>query len=93
MATLEVSLVAADRMVWEGQASMIRVRGSEGDLGIMAGHIPVLGVLVGGDIRIDTEDGSSNTVTIDSGFISVDHDRVTIVADNVDASSLDSAST
>lgn len=92
MATLDVSLVAADRMVWQGQASMVRVRGSEGDLGIMAGHTPVLGVLVGGDVRIDMEGGQSNTVSIDSGFLSVDHDRITIVADNVDASSLDSAS-
>lgn len=92
MATLDVSLVAADRMVWEGQASMVRVRGSEGELGIMAGHTPVLGVLVGGDIRIDAEGGSSNTVSIDSGFLSVDHNRVTIVADNVDASGLDSTS-
>ncbi|CAN5428128.1 hypothetical protein BH23ACT6_BH23ACT6_07370 [soil metagenome] len=91
MSQLNVSLVAADRTVWEGEASMVRVRGIEGDMGIMAGHTPLLGVLVDGEIRIDLEGGASNTVSIDSGFLSVDHDRVTIVADHVDASDLDVA--
>ena len=55
---------------------------------MLPGHTPILGVLVTGDIRIKTSGGSTETVTIDDGFLSVDHDRVVIVADNVDASRL-----
>ena len=87
MSQINVSLVAADRTVWEGEASMVSARGSEGDIGILPGHTPMLGVLVGGEVRIKGSSGSE-TVTIDHGFLSVDHDRVTIVADTVDASSL-----
>ncbi len=87
MSHINVSLVAADRIVWEGEASMVSVRGSEGDIGIMPGHTPMLGVLVGGDVRIKGS-GGDETVTIDHGFLSVDHNRVTIVADTVDASNL-----
>jgi len=91
MSELNVSLVAADRTVWEGEATMVRARGSEGELGIMPGHTPLLGVLVGGEVRIDSG-GSSETVTIDKGFLSVDHNRVTIVAEQVDASNMSNSS-
>lgn len=83
MSQLQVEVVAADRKVWAGEASMVSARSIEGDLGILPGHSPILGVLVSGEVRIHT-DGGDTTATIDSGFLSVDHDRLTIVADSVD---------
>ncbi len=87
MSPLSVEIVAADRKVWDGEATMVAARSIDGDLGILPGHTPVLGVLVAGDVRITTGSGSA-TASIDSGFLSVDHDRVTIVADRVDAEEL-----
>ncbi len=84
MATLEVHLVAADRLVYEGQATMVRARTFAGELGVMPGHQPLLGVLVDGEVKINAEDGVK-TAVIDGGFLSVDHDRVTIVAETVDS--------
>lgn len=92
MSALQVELVAADRKVWEGEARMVSARSTEGDLGILPGHAPLLGVLVEGEVRIDTGSGRE-TVTVDGGFLSVDHDRVTIVAEQVDASRLSSPGT
>jgi F-type H+-transporting ATPase subunit epsilon len=83
---LHVELVAADRKVWEGDAKQVSARTVEGELGILQGHTPLLGVLVSGDVRIVTMSGQVHAATIDSGFLSVDHDRVTIVAEAVDAS-------
>lgn len=87
MSALQVELVAADRKVWEGEASMVSARSIDGDLGILPGHTPVLSVLVEGEVRIQTG-GATETVTIDGGFLSVDEDRVVIVADRVEAESL-----
>lgn len=84
MSALQVELVAADRKVWSGEARMVRARSMEGELGILPGHTPFLGVLVSGDVIIHGTEGGSQTATIDSGFLSVEHDRVTIVADSVD---------
>lgn len=84
MSQLQVQLVAADRKVWSGEATMVRARSIDGELGILPGHTPVLGVLVSGDVTIHGVDGEQ-TASIDSGFLSVDHDRVTIVADSVGA--------
>ncbi|GAA4876416.1 ATP synthase F0F1 subunit epsilon [Serinicoccus chungangensis] len=87
MSALQVELVAADRKVWEGEASMVSARSIDGDLGILPGHTPVLAVLVEGDVTIHTG-GTPQAVTIDGGFLSVDEDKVVVVADRVDAGSL-----
>lgn len=86
MSQLHVELVAADRKVWEGEAKQVSARTVEGEMGILRGHTPLLGILVSGDVRIESTSGQIHTAAIDSGFLSVDHDRVTIVADAVDAS-------
>lgn len=87
MSTLAVELVAADRKVWEGEADMVVVRSIDGELGLMPGHTPLLAVLVEGEVRIKVG-GQTHSATIDSGFLSVDSDRVIIVAEAVDASQI-----
>jgi len=81
---LQVELVAADRLVWEGPAKLVRCRTVSGELGILPGHTPLLGLLVSGGIAIHGTEGPPQQATVDSGFLSVEHDRVTIVADTVD---------
>ncbi|MGL5908386.1 MAG: F0F1 ATP synthase subunit epsilon [Phycicoccus sp.] len=89
MMPLQVELVAADRKVWEGEASQVSARSVEGDLGILPGHQPLLCVLAEGEVRVGV-DGSWRSAAVDGGFLSVDHDRVTIVAESVDASGMGS---
>ena len=88
MGQLQVELVAADRKVWEGVAREVIARTVEGELGILPGHTPLLGILVSGEVRIESTSGQTHTATVDSGFLSVEHDRVTIVAEAVDASQI-----
>lgn len=78
--TLKVELVSADRMVWSGEASQVIARTTDGEIGILTGHAPLLGVLVDGEVRI-AGDGGPVSASVDGGFLSVDHDRVTIVAE------------
>ena len=88
MSSLKVEMVAADRKVWEGEAKFVRARSIAGELGIMPGHSPLLGILVEGEVTIESVDEGRQTVTVDGGFLSVDSNVVTIVAEHVDASSL-----
>ncbi len=78
---LQVELVSADRRVWSGEASIVVVRTVDGDLGILPGHAPVLAVLMAGDVKIEPVSGEVVTATVDGGFLSVEHDRVTLVSD------------
>lgn len=86
MAQLEVDLVAADRKVWSGAAKQVSAPAADGEIGILAGHTPLLSVLRDGTVRVTAVDGADVTVGISGGFLSVDSDAVTIV---VDASDLD----
>ncbi len=87
MAEMIVEIVSLEQAVWTGTARMVRVRTSEGDIGILPGHEAVAGLLRPGGFALDPLDGSRLEGTIDSGFVFVDSDRVTIVADNVELTS------
>ncbi len=78
---LEVTLVAADRRVWSGEAARVIARTVDGDIGILGGHAPLLAVLAAGEIRISPSSGEDVVATLDGGFLSVEHDRVTVVSD------------
>ena len=82
MASLNVSVVSADREVWSGEASQIVAKTVEGEIGILAGHEPMLAILAeGGKVRVTTAGGEKIAVDAEGGFLSVDHDNITIVAD------------
>jgi len=80
VATLEVTVVSATAEVWSGEAEMVVARTTEGEIGILAGHEPTLGVLAAGEVRITTKSGEKITATAEDGFLSVDNNQVTIVA-------------
>jgi F-type H+-transporting ATPase subunit epsilon len=77
---LTVSVVSADAEIWSGDAKQVVARTQVGQIGILAGHEPVLGILAEGEVRITTADGSVVTAKADDGFLSVQNDIVTIVA-------------
>lgn len=77
---LSVKVVSATSEVWTGEASQIVARTLEGEIGILSGHQPVLALLDRGEVRVTTTGGDKITVNAEGGFLSVDHDIVTIVA-------------
>lgn len=77
---LQVELVAADRTVWSGAASMVVAKTAEGDIGILRGHMPVLSLLVDGVVEITPLDGEKVFGAVDGGFLSVANDRVSILS-------------
>ncbi len=77
---LHVELVAADRTLWSGDASEVSVRTTEGDLGVLAGHAPLLAMLQPGVVRIDSE-GERIFAVVEDGFLSVADDRISILSE------------
>lgn len=85
-AELHVELVAADRSVWSGEATMVVARTTSGDIGIMAGHQPLLGVLEPGPVTIRTNDGGTVVAAVHSGFVSFADDKLSLLAEIVELS-------
>lgn len=83
VADLQVDLVAVDRAVWSGRATMVVARTVAGDIGILPGHAPLLAELKGGfAARIQQLDGSILGVAVHGGFLSVTGDGVSILAED-----------
>jgi F-type H+-transporting ATPase subunit epsilon len=80
MAALNVSVVSADREIWSGSASQVIAKTVEGEIGILSGHEPLLALLSQGEVRVTAADGEKVKVDAEGGFLSVDHDTITIVA-------------
>jgi F-type H+-transporting ATPase subunit epsilon len=81
---LEVALVAAERTVWQGQAKIVIARTTDGDVGILPGHAPLLGLLQGGTVQVRTVDDEYFVAAAPDGFISVANNRVSILAENAE---------
>lgn len=80
MADLQVSLVSADAEVWSGVAKQVVARTTEGEIGILGGHEPLLAILATGEVRLTLADGSVIKANAADGFLSVENNNVTIVA-------------
>jgi F-type H+-transporting ATPase subunit epsilon len=101
VAELEVALVAADREVWSGRASMVIAKTADGDVGVLPGHQPVMSVLKPSVATIKTlEDGAPGPVlkvALHGGFIAVDENKVSLLseaaelADQIDAARAEAA--
>jgi len=87
VATLQVELVAVERKIWSGEASMVIARTTEGELGVLPGHAPLLGQLAeGGVVTIRSDSGADVIVAAHGGFLSVTERGVSILAETAEIS-------
>lgn len=79
MSKVKVSVVTPDGPVYDGEAEMVSVKGTGGELGILPNHIPLVSPLTINPIRLMNE-GKTELVAVHGGFIEVRPDQVTILA-------------
>jgi F-type H+-transporting ATPase subunit epsilon len=83
---LQVELVAADRLVWSGEAKMVIARTTEGDVGVLPNHAPMLSLMVDGVVDVQTADGETWVAAVDAGFLSVANNRISILSEHAEMS-------
>ncbi len=79
---LQIELVAADRVVWSGQAAQIIARTVDGDVGVLPNHAPMLSLLVAGVVEITSPEGHVVFAAVEEGFLSVADNRVSILSED-----------
>jgi len=80
--TMQVELVSVERAIWSGEATAVYARTTEGEIGILPGHSPLLGALAPGWlVRIQQADGVEQRVAVHGGFLSVRGDGVSVLAE------------
>jgi F-type H+-transporting ATPase subunit epsilon len=85
VADMAVELVAPDRLLWTGQAKFVFARTTEGEIGILPRHVPLVAELIEGEmVRIDTVDGEEIHAAVHGGFLSVTDRGVSILAEGAE---------
>src|SRR3989442_6072368 len=81
--TLHVEVVTAERQIYSGEADMVIAKGSEGYLGILPRHAPLLTTLAVGEMRIKLG-GAQEPLVVAGGFLEVRSNVVTVLADTAE---------
>jgi len=85
MSTMHVELVSIERAIWSGEATAVFGRTTEGELGVLPGHTPLLDALEPGyPVRIVQEGGEELRVAVHGGFLSVHRDGVSVLAEQAE---------
>jgi F-type H+-transporting ATPase subunit epsilon len=80
MASFHFDLVAPEKLLFAGEVAQVDLPGSEGDLGVLAGHAPLVTALRPGIIVVFREAGDLRVV-VNGGFAEVGPAGLTVLAD------------
>ena len=84
MATFQLELVTPDRVLLSAPVRSVRAPGIEGSFGVLAGHAPLMTALTVGLIKVEHENGDLEHIATSGGFMEVNRDKVTILADSAE---------
>jgi F-type H+-transporting ATPase subunit epsilon len=79
--TIHVDIVSAEGELFSGAATAVFAPASQGDLGILPHHAPLLSLLKAGEVRVQTPDGAEQHFFVGGGALEVQPTKVTILAD------------
>ena len=81
MATLTVSVISPERVLFEGAAKSIVAPAFDGEVGIMPQHAPMMTLLGKGTLRVESVEGGTQRFAVDGGFLQVAEDHVRVVTE------------
>ncbi|CAG21859.1 F0F1 ATP synthase subunit epsilon [Photobacterium profundum] len=79
--TFHLDVVSAEKKLFSGRAESVQVSGSEGELGIHAGHTPLLTAITPGMVRIIKQHGEEEIIYLSGGMLEVQPSTVTVLTD------------
>lgn len=79
--TFDLQIISPTRVFFDGKVTMVEMKTTEGEIGVLAGHIPLTAILQPGVMRIKQEDGTKEAALHD-GFVEIRKDRITILAES-----------
>lgn len=80
MATTQVELVAPSRTMYSGEAEMVVCRSAGGEIAFLANHMPYLGTVQPGVVRVVQESGEELRLAVHGGFVEVRDNQVIMLA-------------
>ncbi|MDP9402530.1 MAG: F0F1 ATP synthase subunit epsilon [Actinomycetota bacterium] len=78
---LDVDLVSPERILFSGEAEMVVCRTSDGEVAFLTGHVPFLGGLGIGIVRVHLVGGDVVRAAVHGGFVQVKDNKVIVLSD------------
>ncbi len=78
--TIQVEIVTPSRQLYSGEVEMITLPGVEGEMGVLAGHAPLLTTLNIGELTLHNADGEPDYIAVSGGVVEVLPDKVIVMA-------------
>ena len=85
MATYELSVVTPERTVYEGAVAELLLRASEGDMGVLAHHIPLITAVKPCVAQVLDDQGTWHRYAVGGGFLEVGREATVLLADTAEA--------
>ena len=82
MKTFQLVISSPNGNIFKGEAIALYLRGTNGDLAILHGHIPFITPIQAGNCRVIFADGTEKTAKTKSGLLTVNSDGVTLLSDS-----------
>lgn len=79
--TIQVNIVSAEGEIFSGPATIVFLPATEGEIGVMPRHAPLLSLMKAGEVRVRTPDGSEQFFFVGGGALEIQPNKVTVLAD------------
>lgn len=79
----KLHIITPERKFYEGEASMVELTTTEGDIGVYRNHIPMTAIVAPGILKIHEEGGVKNAALM-SGFIEILPEKIVVMAEVVE---------
>ena len=84
MQQFQVHILAADRTFYDGPCVSLTVPTSDGELGILAHHSPIIAAVQPGTLRYQVPDQPERLAAVSPGMVKVEHNDVLVLVDSVE---------
>ena len=78
---ISFDLVSPERLLLSEEAEMVTIPGTEGEMGVMAGHAPMITTLRPGTIRVSGGASTTDTYFVAGGFAEINAEKITVLAE------------
>jgi|FLYL01.1.fsa_nt_gi F-type H+-transporting ATPase subunit epsilon len=79
--TFQVDVVSPEGTIWSGEATFLVARTTEGEIGVLADHEPLMAALATGVVSVEDPEGRRTSIGVHGGFLQVVSNQVTLITD------------
>ncbi|MGE9291334.1 MAG: ATP synthase F1 subunit epsilon [Puniceicoccales bacterium] len=77
---MKLTIITPERTAFDGEADSVVLNTEEGEIGILPGHLPLVTLLVPGDVQVEHQ-GQKQFLAIDKGFAEVSNDEIKVLTE------------